>query len=125
MASMRTSTRWAKWKVGAFVAVVTATLVSACGNSAPPVEGTAAPPDGSLLACTTGHPQPGCPCSAEGTTAPCGELKGQNGAYATCQMGTTTCTGGSWSSCSSVTTMFKSLGAIGSLRTRRQPRTHG
>jgi hypothetical protein len=114
MASMRTSTRW-NWKVGAFVAVVAATLVAACGNSAPPVEGTASnvQPDGSLLACSAAHPQPGCPCAPEGAKAPCGELKGTNGGYATCAQGTMMCTGGTWGSCSDVTTMFKSLGPIG------------
>jgi hypothetical protein len=115
MASMRTSTPWANWKVGAFVAVLAATLVAACGNSAaPPVEGQGSivQPDGSLL-CSTGHPQPGCPCATSGATSPCGEVKGNNGGYATCQMGTTTCTNGSWSSCTGLTTMFKSLGPIG------------
>ncbi len=115
MASMHRSTRRAKWKVGAFVAVAIATLVAACGNSAPPVEGTANNPtaDGSLVACNAAHPQPSCPCSPDGATVPCGELKGTNGGFATCAQGTMTCTAGIWGPCSDVTTMFKSLGPIG------------
>lgn len=114
MASMHRSTRRAKWKVGAFVAVAMATLMAACGNSAPPVEGTATNPttDGSLIACNAAHPQAGCPCTPDGATAQCGELAGTNGGYATCLEGTTTCLGGIWSPCSGLTTMFKSLGSL-------------
>jgi hypothetical protein len=112
MASMRTSTRRTKWKVGAFVAGAIATLVAACGNSAPPVEGQATE-DASYASCASGRPQPGCPCGSPGATAPCGSEAGKNGPYATCVVGTTTCIGGVWGPCSGLSTMFKSLGPLG------------
>lgn len=110
MASMRTSTPWPKWKLGAFVATAIATLVAACGNSAPPLDGpgNGGPSDASI--CIAGHPQEGCPCAPNGGTAACGEVigQGQGPGVVACGQGTATCVNGQWSACLNETMSFKS-----------------
>ena len=112
MASMRTSTRRAKWKVGAFVAATIATLVAACGNSAPPVDNGAGPSDSSAKLYCYGTPEPGCPCTSAGATAPCGEPKGGGNGYVVCAEGTTTCTNGVWGAGSVTQMKVQSVGQL-------------
>ena len=58
-------------------------------------------------------PNEGCACDDEGAQAECGQLRERYDDYVTCQMGTRTCTDGTWSACAGDRVTVKSTG-IGS-----------
>jgi hypothetical protein len=64
--------------------------------------GTPAPTD-----CAT--PREGCPCTNEGDTAECGDMKSQSTDYITCAMGTRTCTNRTWGACDASATRTQAL----------------
>lgn len=107
------------WVVTTFVGAATA--VAACSSQMPPgigdPDGSIKPPIGSG-SCDT--PQPGCPCTTEGSQTACGTVVRRSGTYVTCSQGQMTCTSGKWGQCVGDQIYLKSVGAtsLGGLQTQ-------
>src|ERR1700689_3312933 len=99
MASIRTRTPWAMWKVGAVAALLGGVCLGACGNAKPGEDGNGPgrSNDASAASCANSTDQ-GCPCSGTGTAA-CGSVTSQNDGYVSCSEGNRTCTAGTWGPC--------------------------
>jgi hypothetical protein len=102
------------WQLVGLGSLGLAVLVGACGmnNDAPPLGGgPGTDNDASGGGC--GTPNTGCPCSSDGDSVDCGEVKSVQGDYVTCSIGKRICSGGSWGPCVAEYTAVKSTGALG------------
>jgi len=86
----------------ALVAVGAAHAVQGCSTAAPAAPGSGSSGSQTVptpVEGTCDHPNPGCACSQPAETASCGKLILKSGDFFQCEMGTTTCTNGTWSAC--------------------------
>ncbi len=104
----RTS-RAARGLFAALALTLTAVVVDGCSTEEPPI-GSGAPGSPGVPGVPACHDGlVGCSCTTEGAVAPCGQVLRKDGDFVTCGEGTSSCTGGHWSSCTGDHVVVKSL----------------